>query len=83
MASGKWVKELVPEVSDLFNVVKQFMAFVELEPEREFIVGKYPSFAHHTKNGKIFYSVPCDTTEKLGVKLAEHRFDQPLNQDPV
>lgn len=31
----------------------------------------------------MFYSVPCDTKEKLGVKLAEHRFDQPQNPDAV
>lgn len=62
VASGKWIKEIVPEVQDLFHVVKQFMAFLEVEQEAEFSVGKYPSFAHRDKNGKLFYSVPADTS---------------------
>jgi hypothetical protein len=32
VAGGKWIKELIPEVSDLFEEVKQHMAFLELEP---------------------------------------------------
>lgn len=33
-------------------------------------VGKFPCFVHNDKNGKLYYSVPVDSVDKVGVKLS-------------
>ena len=57
----------------MFFVVKQFAAFLEMEQPKNYEVGKFPAFVYHQKDGSNFYCVPGDTTEKLGIKLAQHR----------
>jgi hypothetical protein len=37
----------------------------------------FPSFVHHDKHNKDYYSIPIDSIDKLGVKLAEHK-DHPI-----
>ena len=47
LACGKWIKEMAPELKDIFVVVRQFAAFLEMEQPKKYEVGSFPAFVFH------------------------------------
>ena len=90
ICSGKWVKSLLPEISSLFKVIRQYVAFIKIEGMEKYKLDNFPCFAHMNQAADFFYLPSVgDEGFKIGLhnvtdsSMTSERFENLVRENAV